>query len=521
MAESIRNDGRTRTMSRLLRLGAAMLGFGALLSIGAGGLGGVGLPALSSSPAEAATSCSPSTYGCVLLAGSAWAPSNVSQYFPNLNVISNGSSYTGAYQCTELALRWAQDAWGEPRSWPNWDGSAADMWTAASHLPNPLQWLPNGSSQGPQPGDLLLFKDKGPGHVAIVTSVANGVVNFVGQNQYPYGATASVPISSGNVVHVGNFYAASANASVEGWLHNPSWKWNSTVVTNPAARAGFFSGSGKADLIAVNGSSTFVMPSTGSSFSAPQGWSSTPFYGTKATLVGDVTGDKKDDLIAINASSTWVMPSTGSGFLAPQQWSSTPFYGNVATLVGDVNGDGRADLIAVNSNSTWVMLSTGSGFSAPQQWSSTPFYGTKATLVGDATGDGKADLIAVNASGTFVMPSTGSSFSAPQGWSSTPFYGNVATLVGDASGDGKADLIAVNTSGTFVMPSTGSGFSAPQQWSSTPFYGTKATLVGDATGDGKADLIAVNASSTFVMPSTGSSFSAPQGWSSTPFYGTE
>ncbi len=58
-------------------------------------------------------------------------------------------------------------------------------------------------------------------------------------------------------------------------------------------------------------------------------------------------------------------------------WSSIPFYGTKATLVGDVNGDGKADLIAVDDSGTFVMTSNGTGFSAPVAWSSIPFYGTR------------------------------------------------------------------------------------------------------------------------------------------------
>jgi hypothetical protein len=148
-------------------------------------------------------------------------------------------------------------------------------------------------------------------------------------------------------------------------------------ITPPLAHAGTVDGDGKADLVAVNDTSTWVMHSTGTGFSAPQQWSSTAFYGTKATLVADVNGDGKADLVAVNDTSTWVMHTTGTGFSAPQQWSSTAFYGTKATLVADVNGDGKADLVAVNDTSTWVMHTTGTGFSAPLQWSNQPFYGTK------------------------------------------------------------------------------------------------------------------------------------------------
>jgi hypothetical protein len=91
-----------------------------------------------------------------------------------------------------------------------------------------------------------------------------------------------------------------------------------------------------------------VMLSTGSGFSAPQEWSGTPFYGSKATLAGDVNGDGKTDLIAVNEIGTFVMPSTDSGFSAPQAWSGEPFFGSATTLDGDVNGDGKTDLIALN-----------------------------------------------------------------------------------------------------------------------------------------------------------------------------
>ncbi|MGC2372824.1 MAG: VCBS repeat domain-containing M23 family metallopeptidase [Solirubrobacteraceae bacterium] len=120
----------------------------------------------------------------------------------------------------------------------------------------------------------------------------------------------------------------------------------------------------------------------------------TDFGGTGAIL-NDGTVSTRE--IRPPSGSTFVMPSMGGGFSAPQQWANVPFFGTKATLAGDVNGDGKTDLIAVNDAGTWVLGSNGYGaFSAPQQWANVPFFGTKATLAGDVNGDSKTDLIAVN-----------------------------------------------------------------------------------------------------------------------------
>jgi len=274
------------------------------------------------------------------------------------------------------------------------------------------------------------------------------------------------------------------------------------------------------NLVAVNSGSTWVMTSNGSSFNAPALWSNAPFYGSVATLSGDLTGNGHPDLVAVNGNSVWVMLSTGSGYGSPTEWSNANFSGAQAVLLADINGDGKADLIAVNGDSVWVMLSTGTGFAAPVEWSSTAFYGSVVTVAGDVSGDGKADLIAVNGNSVWVMTSTGSSFNYPAQWSNVPFSGSVATLVGDVNGDGKADLIAVNDNSTVVMTSNGTAFAAPSEWSSVPFYGSRITVAADVTGDNSADLVAVNDGSTWVMTSTGTSFAAPALWSSEPFYGS-
>lgn len=267
-------------------------------------------------------------------------------------------------------------------------------------------------------------------------------------------------------------------------------------------------------LAGISSDHTCVMAGGTTGFQGSAPWLSVPFFGSVATLSGDVTGGGTTDLVAVNSGSTWVATSSGTGFNAPAQWSTVPFYGSVATLIGDVNHDGKADLIAVNSTSTWVMTSnsTGTGFNPPARWSSTPFYGSKATLAADVSGS-NADLVAVNNSSTWVMTSNGSNgFNSPAPWSASPFYGSRATLAGDVNHDGKADLIAVNDNSVWVMTSTGTGFNSPQKWSSALFYGSRVTLAGDLNGDGSADLIAVNPDSVWALVSNGSSFNAPARW---------
>jgi uncharacterized protein YkwD len=275
---------------------------------------------------------------------------------------------------------------------------------------------------------------------------------------------------------------------------------------------GDYDGDGKADLALVGAGGTSVAMSTGSAFSKPSSWASIPFYGSVATLGGNVTGDGKADLVAVNAGQTFVMPSTGTAFGPAQSWATVPFYGARGTFLADVNGDLKADLVAINDSSIWVMLSSGTGFGAPTGWSSTLFYGSVTTTVGDVSGDGKADLVAVNSWSTWVMTSTGTGFAAPALWSNQPFYGTVITTTGDVTGDGKADLVALNSGNAWVMTSTGTGFAAPAGWSGTAFYGQLATLRGDVNGDGKVDMLAVNNLSVWVEPSTGAALSTPALW---------
>lgn len=147
--------------------------------------------------------------------------------------------------------------------------------------------------------------------------------------------------------------------------------------------------------------------------------SDVPFYGDRATLLGDFSGDGYLDLIAVNSGSTWVMESPRgdpTSFGPPQLTSIAPFYGTRATLAGDVNGDGLADLVAVNDSSTWLMIAGATTFSAPRIASNVPFYGSQTTVMADVDGDGLVDLVAINGDSIWVMTSKGASFNPPAPW---------------------------------------------------------------------------------------------------------
>lgn len=149
--------------------------------------------------------------------------------------------------------------------------------------------------------------------------------------------------------------------------------------------------------------------------------SDVPFYGNRATLLSDFTGDGYLDLIAVNSDSTWLMASSNGGQTTfgpqPQQTSATPFFGTRATLTGDVDGDGKWDLIAVNDAATWLVTAGPTTYGTPHIASIGAFYGTRATLAGDVNGDGLTDLVAVNGYSIWVMASNRTGFTSPTRWS--------------------------------------------------------------------------------------------------------
>jgi len=141
-------------------------------------------------------------WGTVIVPGSAWAGTYAS--LGDLNVYSNGTgdedqmgAYGLEYECTELASRWAQIAYGDSHN--RWDGPAYMFYASGPSQSPPFLQEPNGGATLPEFGDILVFDQTSydpTGHVAVVTGVSGGYVDIVEQNwgdPNPTG-TAQVPI---------------------------------------------------------------------------------------------------------------------------------------------------------------------------------------------------------------------------------------------------------------------------------------------------------------------------------------
>ena len=128
-------------------------------------------------------------WGTVLVSGASWAGAEATR--GDLNVYSNGTgsqdqvgNYGLQFECVELATRWAQVAFGDFHN--DWGVAyASQMWAAGPNLSPAFVQHPNGGSDGPQFGDIMVFASTSSdptGHVAVVSAAGPGYVDIVEQN---------------------------------------------------------------------------------------------------------------------------------------------------------------------------------------------------------------------------------------------------------------------------------------------------------------------------------------------------
>lgn len=302
----------------------------------------------------------------------------------------------------------------------------------------------------------------------------------------------------------------------------------SAVVVTPGAGIHFAplqsSSTANSPIAVANGNVWALRPANGA-FIIKKAWSSTPFYGSRATLFADLSGPgMPGSAIAVDDSQIWVMKNVGGSFGAPTAWSHVAFYGSIVTVIADVDGTGYASAVAINADSIWVMQvnSARNGFKAPQKWSGFTFSGTRDTVMADVDGSGRAAPVAVNDTSIWVLPNpAGAGFTVPRPRSSGAFFGSRGTFMANLDGPGHpASAVAMNDNSIWVERNTGTTrFAAPSMWANQPFH-ADWEYMADVDGTGRASAIAVSRTAIWIEQNTGTRFAIPKEWFSGPFYGT-
>lgn len=161
-------------------------------------------------------------WGTVLVPGASWAGAEATR--GDLNVYSNGTgsqdqvgSYGLQYECVELATRWAQVAFGDYHN--SWGVSyASQMWAAGPSLSPAFVQHPNGGSDGPQFGDIMVFASTSTdptGHVAVVSGTGPGYVSIVEQNY-----NNSAPTGHADLPIYGTVMPNRYGLPILGWLRS-------------------------------------------------------------------------------------------------------------------------------------------------------------------------------------------------------------------------------------------------------------------------------------------------------------
>jgi len=377
-------------------------------------------------------------WGTVLVPASQWVSPEVAE-LGDLNVYSNGTggqdqsdAYGLAYECVELAQRYAAVRYGEQKIWPI--SYAYQMWAAAPSLQIPFQQLPNGGAAPPQAGDLLIFDHVAAapfGHVAVVSDVGPGYVDIVEQNW-----NNSTPTGSARLPIDGTTMPARNTVPIIGWLRSST----SALPFKPA-------------LITSNGN---VYPVAGaSSFGGPVSLAlSQPIVGAAGTPDG---------------KGYWMVGSDGGVF----SYGDAQFYG---TTVGiKLNAPVIGMTATADGKGYWLYAADGGIFT----FGDAGFYGStgdmhlNAPMIGMApTPSGKGYWLVAKDGGVFTF-------------GDAQFYGSTGNMRLNKPVNGMA--ATADGHGYWLTASDGGIFT----FGDAPFYGSTGNITVPspvvkmvATGDG-------------------------------------
>jgi hypothetical protein len=316
-------------------------------------------------------------WGTVLVPAAQWTSPDVSA-LGDVNVYSNGdgnqdqvNSYGLAYECVELAQRFAAIRYGEQKIWPV--SYAYQMWAVAPSLKVPFTQLPNGGSTPPQTGDLMIFDHTGGapyGHVAVVADTGPGYVDIVEQN---WGN--SNPVGSARLPITNTTMPARYGIPIIGWLRSSvsAIPLKPTLITEtgqvyPVGGATNFGGPvslamasplvGAAGL--PSGKGYWMVGGDGGIFT----YGGARFYGS--------TGGMKLNAPVIGMASTasgngyWLVAADGGIF----SFGDARFYGSTGGIKLNKPVNGMA--ATSNGSGYWLVASDGGIFS----FGDAPFYGS-------------------------------------------------------------------------------------------------------------------------------------------------
>jgi len=263
---------------------------------------------------------------------------------------------------------------------------------------------------------------------------------------------------------------------------------NFTLAGSPSASGttvADLTGSGKADLIGVLGSTVTIWPGTGD-----PNYPSTPIVISVPTNFGGFSGSLTADPLIADLNGDGLPELIGENGIAwnegNYQFNFAPLNMNGVFAVADVNNDGRPDLITANG----TFLNQGNGQFTQIAMNGLPIQSGDMAAVGDFNGDGKLDIAFISPLDTVtVVVAYGNGDGTFYVQSELGLAGNpVGIVAADFNGDGLADILTPIELGSVLLYTNNGQGQFSTSWFSIG-EGAVLIAVSDFNMDGKPDVV--------------------------------